>query len=217
MSSAELYIDLTNICSNWSALNILSNGSAAAVVKANAYGLGIKEVGISLAKAGARDFFVAIAEEGAELRRAIGEGPKIYVFSGHMVGDTSLIKSFDLIPLINSAEQLAFHAENSAAQSIGIQLDTGMNRLGMEGAEFEAIKDIIPEHRPARRLAPGHGVRPRQRHPRTPHRRRHGHPFRWASLNSCHLVEKATAERVASIAGRMPTTRWGVGPFSRDR
>ena len=56
MSSAELYINLTNICSNWSALNSLSNGSAAAVVKANAYGLGIKEVGISLAKAGARDF-----------------------------------------------------------------------------------------------------------------------------------------------------------------
>ena len=63
MSSAELYINLTNICSNWSALNSLSNGSAGAVVKANAYGLGIKEVGISLAKAGARDFFVAIAEE----------------------------------------------------------------------------------------------------------------------------------------------------------
>ena len=85
MSSAELYINLTNICSNWSALNSLSNGSAGAVVKANAYGLGIKEVGISLAKAGARDFFVAIAEEGVELRRAIGDGPKIYVFSGHML------------------------------------------------------------------------------------------------------------------------------------
>ena len=65
-----------------------------------------------------------------------------------MVGDTSLIKNFDLIPLINSAEQLAFHAENSADQSIGIQLDTGMNRLGMEGAEFEAIKDIIFKFNP---------------------------------------------------------------------
>ena len=108
MSSAELYINLTNICSNWSALNSLSDGSAGAVVKANAYGLGIKEVGTSLAKAGARDFFVAIAEEGAELRRAIGHGPKIYVFSGHMVGDTSLLKNFDLIPLINSADNWHF-------------------------------------------------------------------------------------------------------------
>ena len=49
MSSAELYINLANICSNWNALNSLSNGVAGAVVKANAYGLGIKEVGISLA------------------------------------------------------------------------------------------------------------------------------------------------------------------------
>ena len=62
MSSAELYINLANICSNWNSLNSLSNGAAGAVVKANAYGLGIKEVGISLAKAGARDFFVAVAE-----------------------------------------------------------------------------------------------------------------------------------------------------------
>ena len=148
MSSAELYINLANICSNWSALNKLSNGSAGAVVKANAYGLGIKEVGISLAKAGARDFFVAVAEEGVELRKALGQGPKIYVFSGHMIGDTPLIKNFDLIPLINSAEQLLFHVENSSNQMIGIQLDTGMNRLGMECAEYEALKDIISELNP---------------------------------------------------------------------
>ena len=101
MSSAELYINLANICSNWNALNSLSNGVAGAVVKANAYGLGIKEVGISLAKAGARDFFVAVAEEGAALRRAIGPGPKIYIFSGHMVRDTTLLRDFHLIPLIN--------------------------------------------------------------------------------------------------------------------
>ena len=148
MSSAELYINLANICSNWNALNSLSNGSAGAVVKANAYGLGIKEVGMSLAKAGARDFFVAIAKEGVELRQAIGQGPKIYVFSGHMIGDTPLIKNFDLIPLINSAEQLLFHIENSSKQMIGIQLDTGMNRLGMERAEYEAVKDIISELNP---------------------------------------------------------------------
>jgi alanine racemase len=104
MSSAELYINLANICSNWNALNSLSNGAAGAVVKANAYGLGIKEVGISLAKAGARDFFVAVAEEGAALRRAIGPGPKIYIFSGHMVGDTTLLRDFHLIPLINSGQ-----------------------------------------------------------------------------------------------------------------
>ena len=36
-------------------------------------------MGISLA-AGARDFFVAIAEEGAELRRAIGQGPESMFF-----------------------------------------------------------------------------------------------------------------------------------------
>ena len=148
MSSAELYINLANICSNWNALNSLSNGAAGAVVKANAYGLGIKEVGISLAKAGARDFFVAVAEEGAALRRAIGPGPKIYIFSGHMVGDTTLLRDFHLIPLINSAKQLLFHLENSSNQLIGIQLETGMNRLGMEAAEFQELNETISKLRP---------------------------------------------------------------------
>lgn len=148
MSSAELYINLANICSNWNALNSLSNGVAGAVVKANAYGLGIKEVGISLAKAGARDFFVAVAEEGAALRRAIGPGPKIYIFSGHMVGDTTLLRDFHLIPLINSAKQLLFHLENSSNQLIGIQLDTGMNRLGMEATEFQELNETISKLKP---------------------------------------------------------------------
>ena len=84
----------------------MSSNDAAAVVKANAYGLGLKQVGKALYTEGARIFFVASAEEGAELRSILGKTPEIYIFSGHMAGDTELIKNYNLIPLINSIEQL---------------------------------------------------------------------------------------------------------------
>ena len=60
-------IDLDAIAANWRALDALSAPSVetAAVVKADAYGLGAAAVGPALARAGARSFFVALAEEGA--------------------------------------------------------------------------------------------------------------------------------------------------------
>ncbi len=113
-----------------------------AVVKANAYGLGAAEVAHALARAGVRKFFVAVAEEGAQVRRAIGSGPVISVFSGHMDGDSDLIRDHDLTPMINSVDQMLRHVERTPRQSFGIQLDTGMNRLGIEPGEWAALRDI---------------------------------------------------------------------------
>ena len=48
---------------------------------------------------------MAAAEEGAAVRKAVGPGPMIFVFSGHMEGDTDLLRANDLTPLINSGEQ----------------------------------------------------------------------------------------------------------------
>ena len=71
MARARLTVDLDAIAANWRALDALSAPSVetAAVVKADAYGLGAAAVGPALARAGARSFFVAIAEEGARCAR----------------------------------------------------------------------------------------------------------------------------------------------------
>jgi alanine racemase len=50
-----------------------------------------------------------------------------------------LIKEYNLIPLINSAHQYHQFQLNSPNQIFGIQLDTGMNRLGMEEVEFTSL------------------------------------------------------------------------------
>lgn len=84
MSTATLTIDLNAAAANWRALDAKTDCETAAVVKADAYGLGADKLARALARAGARSFFVAVAEEGAALRQALGPGPNICVFSGHM-------------------------------------------------------------------------------------------------------------------------------------
>ena len=141
MSIAKLTINLTAIKSNWRALNIKSRAETSAVVKANGYGLDASRVAAALVEAGARKFFIAVAEEALTVRKAVGKSAKIFVFSGHMQGDTELIHEQNLIPMINSVDQFLRHVELMPERPFGIQLDTGMNRLGMEPAEWQTVRE----------------------------------------------------------------------------
>ncbi len=114
----------------------------AAVVKADAYGLGVARVARALAQAGARRFFVAMAEEGAALRQVLGPGPQICVLGGHMAGDTEMVQDLDLTPMLNSIDQVTRHLEALPGHPFGVQLDTGheparagSRRMGGGGAD----------------------------------------------------------------------------------
>ncbi|MBP1805918.1 alanine racemase [Rubellimicrobium aerolatum] len=148
MGTGRLSIDLSAIVSNWKALASLARTEAAPVVKADAYGLGVGPVARALAEAGARRFFVAYAEEGFALRRALGPGPEILVLGGHMEGDARLLAECGLTPMLNSVEQLTRHLESMPEQPFGLQLDTGMNRLGFEWAEWAAVAEIALSQAP---------------------------------------------------------------------
>ena len=145
MSTGRLTIDLDAIAANWRALDALTDPEVqtAAVVKADGYGLGVGKVARTLAAAGARRFFVAVAEEGWAVREALGPGPEIGVFSGHMAGDTDMIADLGLVPMLNSLEQVTRHFEALPGHPFGIQLDTGMNRLGMEPGEWLALRELV--------------------------------------------------------------------------
>ena len=142
MAQAQLSIDLAAIRANWRALAEFSTGEAAAVVKADAYGLGADRVAPALAAEGARRFFVALAEEGVALRRILGPSPEISVLGGHMAGDADRIRDAQLVPMLNSIDQMLRHVEALPGHPFGIQLDSGMNRLGMEPSEWSALRDI---------------------------------------------------------------------------
>lgn len=143
MGSGILTIDLDAIVRNWRGLAAMAQAETGAVVKANGYGLGAPAVARRLAREGVRTFYVAVAEEGAILRSALGPGPEIYVFSGHMHGDTEAIRDHRLSPMLNSIDQMLRHFESLPSHPFAVQLDTGMNRLGVEPAEWAAIKDMV--------------------------------------------------------------------------
>tara|TARA_B100000780_G_scaffold224636_1_gene163755 strand:+ start:338 stop:1381 length:1044 start_codon:yes stop_codon:yes gene_type:complete len=151
MSTGNLTINLKGIATNWATLNGLTAEAVetAAVVKADGYGLDAGRVARMLYHAGARHFFVAAAEEAAAIRREIGDNVSISVFSGHMRGDTEMINDLHLIPMLNSFNQLTRHLESLPGHPFGIQLDTGMNRLGMEPSEWEAVRETVVALKPS--------------------------------------------------------------------
>jgi len=132
-----LHIDLQAIVANWKALAAKAPGSrASAVVKADAYGLGAARVAPALYQAGARDFFVALASEGRALRPHLPDDARINVLSGHMEGADLT----GLVPVLNSPEQFFRDRAMRPGKPFAIQLDTGMNRLGLEPREWSAIR-----------------------------------------------------------------------------
>lgn len=132
-----LHIDLQAIVANWKALAAMAPGArAAAVVKADAYGLGAARVAPALHDAGARDFFVALASEGRALRSCLPDDARIHVLSGHMAGADLT----GLIPVLNSPEQFFRDRALRPGRPFAVQLDTGMNRLGLEPGEWAAIR-----------------------------------------------------------------------------
>jgi len=113
-----------------------------AVVKANGYGHGAAGVGQALVAGGARWLGVNDVEEGAELRRALGEGStRLMVMSGMDLDDAPALVAHGLTPVVWTPEHVA--AMERAARASGqrakvhLEIDTGMSRQGaMVGADL---------------------------------------------------------------------------------
>ncbi len=141
MTRPLLTIDLDAIAANWAALDRLSAGAVetGAVVKADAYGLGVAAVSRALRAVGASRFFVAVASEAVAVRAAVGPGPEIFVFAGYTPGDGELLRQTEFRPMLNSPQQVSAFAAEHPDLPCGLQLDTGMNRLGLEPEDLGAL------------------------------------------------------------------------------
>jgi alanine racemase len=107
-AGAILEIDLGAIVENWRLLAAkAAPAQCAAVVKANAYGLGAVPVARALAAAGCRIFFVATLDEGIALRQALGPAPEIAVLNGPFPGTAGEFAAHTLIPGLNEPGQIA--------------------------------------------------------------------------------------------------------------
>jgi len=135
LTGARITVDLTALALNYRDIAAVAAPAATgAVVKANAYGLGIEEAAPALYGAGARTFFVALPEEGEVLRAVLADAC-IYVLNGAFAEDHAFYEAHRLIPFLSSPEEIEEwgHAARRAGRRLpaAINVDTGMNRLGL--------------------------------------------------------------------------------------
>ena len=123
----------------------LKNGAdCAAVVKADAYGLGAAPVARALFEQGCRHFFVAHFDEAALLRPSLPEKDAIiYVLNGPWGAEARDFISGGFVPVLNSLGDIAYWSGASKADNKRhpalLHIDTGMNRLGLSAAEAEGL------------------------------------------------------------------------------
>lgn len=116
------------------------------VVKADAYGHGAGPVARRLEREGATAFAVAVAEEGAELRRA-GVAGEILVMGWIGTDQLPDLLRFGLVPNAHSVEMLvelaAFAAARGVTLPVHLKLDTGMTRLGLLPDDVPAAIEVL--------------------------------------------------------------------------
>jgi alanine racemase len=141
--AARLTVRLPAIVANYRTYRRMAGPTAvAAVVKADAYGLGAARVAPALAEAGCDSFFVARLEEGIALRKAVPRA-RIFVLDGAHPDAVPALLSHRLTPVLNSLAEIAAW---SAAAGVGaapldavLHVDTGMNRLGLASDELAIL------------------------------------------------------------------------------
>jgi alanine racemase len=139
-AGAILEIDLGAIVANWRLLAARAAPAAcAAVVKADAYGLGVGPVAGALQAAGCRTFFVATLDEGIALRAALGAAAEIGVFNGPLPGTGREYPAHGLTPVLNDLGQVAAWRRMNAPAMLHV--DTGMARLGLPRRELALLAD----------------------------------------------------------------------------
>lgn len=141
---ATLWIDLSAVRENFRSLaRHAAPARLAAVVKADAYGLGAGPVSEALAAEGCRDFFVAHLSEALELKPVLPEDARLYVLNGLAAGREPACAAAGVLPVLNSLDQAErwsrLAPDGGAAPPAVLQIDSGMSRLGLPEAEVRRL------------------------------------------------------------------------------
>ncbi len=137
-AQAVLEVDLGAIVANWRTLaDRQVSEQVAAVVKADAYGLGARLVAAALYAAGCRAFFVAYLDEALAIRDVV-PGAMLAVLSGPVPGSEPDYVAHDVTPVLGSLDDIARWGGRAPAI---LHVDTGMSRLGLDAGELAVLAD----------------------------------------------------------------------------
>jgi len=137
-----LTVDLLAIAENFRMIRgAVAPAEVAAVVKADAYGLGARAVARALTAAGCKAFFVAHMEEALELRQDLPQAT-IFVLHGFVASQAVHFATHKLSPVISSLTQLEAWLSAAIQIPYALHVDTGMSRLGLSVAEAQTASNF---------------------------------------------------------------------------
>ncbi len=142
--SSRLTIDLDALRANYRTIATrVAPARCGAVVKANAYGLGVAMAAPALYREGCRSFFVAQLCEADPLARAIGPDAVLFILNGLDPGSEAACARAGFVPVLNSRSQIerwrALARAQGRALPAALQIDSGMSRLGLPPTEAVAL------------------------------------------------------------------------------
>jgi alanine racemase len=142
-ATGVITVDLGAVVGNWRALSVrVAPARCAAVVKADAYGLGAERVIPALVKAGCTAFFIATPGE-AEAARKLAPKAALYALDG-LAGDTGeTFARLGVTPVLSTLDDIAAWSalakQRGAKLPAALHIDTGLNRLGLPKRETRRL------------------------------------------------------------------------------
>jgi alanine racemase len=149
-ASSFIQVDLNAVAHNYGVLKNLTHamGRITPTLKANAYGLGLKEVANTLLKCGATGFFVATLDEAITLRSQCATC-EIFVLGGYLPGAQHEYLHYHLTPVLSTLEQVkqwtTLQKHHTAPLPAILHVDTGMNRTGITEAQFPLVLPFLKD------------------------------------------------------------------------
>ena len=138
-----LNIDLSKIKINLDEIKKINNKKIIAVIKSNAYGLGIIEIAKFLESQNINYFAVATLNEGIELRKNSIKSHILVLEKNNSYKD---YLKYNLIYSLYDLESLKEIIKSNSSLRMHIKFNTGLNRLGLEEQDLEELIDIIKLH-----------------------------------------------------------------------
>src|SRR5690349_18731954 len=140
-SRARLEIDLGAVKRNAAAVARRSGVPLLPMIKADAYGLGVKEMVTALEAVQPWGYGIATVDEGQELRDA-GVTKPILVFTPLLEHDLKRARGARLTPTLGFAHEIeAWRKVGGGAWHFAI--DTGMSRAGISWRDVERVKPLL--------------------------------------------------------------------------
>lgn len=142
-ATGRITIDVGRIAKNWQSLAQHVDGvDCGAVVKADAYGLGVARVIPALANAGCKTFFIATPDE-AENARARAPNAVIYALDGLLPYSAEPFARLGVVPVLSNLADaeawVAFGKARGGPLPAALHIDSGLNRLGITARDVRKL------------------------------------------------------------------------------